>query len=51
MFTSPNFVLNVKLDVYPVWMDLMYNELSFNSTSLRFCDDMWWYLTTFYFYL
>lgn len=37
--------------MYPVWLDLAYHETSFNSTTLRFCDDLWWYLTTFYFYM
>jgi hypothetical protein len=32
-------------------MDLLYNELSFNSSSMRFCEDAWWYRTYWYFNL
>ena len=39
------------LSFYPFWMDFIYNEISFNATTMRFCEDMWWYMTSFYFYL
>ena len=30
---------------------MLYNELTFNSRTLEFCDDLWWYYTLGYFYL
>ena len=50
-FTSKNFNLSANFKVYPLWLDLLYNEVSFNASTLRFCEDLWWYLTTGYFYL
>ena len=34
-----------------MWVDVLYNEISFDSTTLEFCESMWWYATFMYFYM
>lgn len=42
-FTHEDFEVKVDIDTFPVWIDLFYNEINFNTTELTLCDSMWWY--------
>lgn len=41
-FTSPYLTLDVKLKLYPIYADILRNEIWFNSDELTFCDSMWY---------
>jgi len=41
----------VEIDAFPMWIDLFYNEINFNTAELTLCDSLWWYAELGYFYM
>ena len=50
-FVSPHFEIKADLWVYPMWVDMLYNELTFHTETIEFCNDTWWIATLGQFYL
>ena len=50
-FTHEDFEIKVELDAFPLWIDVLYNEINFNTTELTLCDSLWWYAELAYFYM
>ena len=41
-FTSDLFEIYLNFDFFPVWIDVMRNQIIFKMSDLSLCDALWW---------
>ena len=41
-FTSDLFEIYLNFDFFPIWIDVMRNQIIFKMSDLSLCDALWW---------